>query len=170
MDNINSPALNTISSTKWTSFQSHLKELLPGNPKINTKEEIDEAIVNFNNQYHSAINCSSKLKIIQSQPYTIPPSLRRKIKIKNIARKRWQETEDPRYKTTLNKLNKEVKKLFKEIKKNSWKNLFKDAQPDDLSLHKIINNRKKKKNRHSASTWRLWNSNSRITGNGRINS
>ncbi|GFS55494.1 hypothetical protein NPIL_559811 [Nephila pilipes] len=87
IDDINSPALNTIRFTNWTTFQQLLIELLLKNPKIATKQEIDETLENFTTQYSKVINSSSKLKIIYKQP-----SLRKQIQFKNIVRKRWQET------------------------------------------------------------------------------
>ncbi|GFT69255.1 RNA-directed DNA polymerase from mobile element jockey [Nephila pilipes] len=84
IDDLQKNSNNFFQFTNWNTFQSHLQHLLPGNPKKFSKKEIDQAIVNFNTQYNSAINSASKTKIIQDRAYTIPPPLRRKIQLKNV--------------------------------------------------------------------------------------
>ncbi|GFU19013.1 RNA-directed DNA polymerase from mobile element jockey, partial [Nephila pilipes] len=146
VDEITKNKANTIQFTNWNVFQLQLKHLIPGNPKIFTTQEIDLAIENFSTQYNNAIITASKTKIIHNQAYTLPPPLRRKIKLKNIIRKRWQETRDPRYKTTLNKLNREVQKWLRAIKNENWNNTLKEANPEDQSLYRIIRNQEKEHN------------------------
>ncbi|GFU46373.1 putative RNA-directed DNA polymerase from transposon X-element, partial [Nephila pilipes] len=95
IDDIQKSIANSIQFTNWNVFQTQLKQLVPGNPKIFTTQEVDQSIENFNNHYNNAIITASKTKIIHNQAYTLPPPLRRKIQLKNIIRKRWQETRDP---------------------------------------------------------------------------
>ncbi|GFS77693.1 putative RNA-directed DNA polymerase from transposon X-element, partial [Nephila pilipes] len=145
VDNLTSQTLNTVKITNWKSFQNHLSNLLPGNPHIKTIDDINEAIKNFNIKYQDAINTSSKTKIIDRKPYVIPPDLLKKIKLKNLIRKRWQENKDRSYKRTLNKLNREIKKELEAHHNDTWNRILKDAHPEDLSLYDIISQRKRKK-------------------------
>ncbi|GFS42988.1 putative RNA-directed DNA polymerase from transposon X-element [Nephila pilipes] len=82
VDDIKKNNANAIQFTNWNVFQLQLKHLIPGNPKIFTTQEIDLAIENFSTQYNNAIIIASKTKIIHNQGYTLPPPLRRKIKLK----------------------------------------------------------------------------------------
>ncbi|GFU21334.1 putative RNA-directed DNA polymerase from transposon X-element [Nephila pilipes] len=148
VDNLTSQKINSIQITNWNSFQNHLNNLLPGNPYIRTIDDINEAIQNFNTKYRAAINTSSKTKIIDRKPYTIPPDLHKKIKLKNLIRKRWQENKDRSYKRTLNKLNREIKNELQTHNNDIWNNILKDANPEDLSLYELLNKNKRKKGRH----------------------
>ncbi|GFS41370.1 putative RNA-directed DNA polymerase from transposon X-element [Nephila pilipes] len=139
VDNLTRQTLNSIKITNWKSFQNHLNDLLPGNPYIKTIDDINEAIENFNTKYRAAINTSSKTKVIDRKPYTIPPDLHKKIKLKNLIRKRWQENKDRSFKRTLNKLNKEIKRELQAHNNDIWNNILKDANSEDLSLYDLLN-------------------------------
>ncbi|GFS62232.1 hypothetical protein NPIL_644241, partial [Nephila pilipes] len=60
--------------------------------------------------------------------------------------KRWQETRDPRYKSTLNKLNREVQKWLRSIQNENWNKTLKDANIEDQTLYKILKRQDKESN------------------------
>ncbi|GFY08598.1 RNA-directed DNA polymerase from mobile element jockey [Trichonephila clavipes] len=88
-------AQNCITFTNWNLFQKILHSTIPGNPKISNANEIDEKIAQFTSNIHSAINQSSKVKVIKHNITFIPRSLRTKIAEKNRLRKQWQATRSP---------------------------------------------------------------------------
>ncbi|GFU12844.1 RNA-directed DNA polymerase from mobile element jockey [Trichonephila clavipes] len=88
-------AQNCTTFTNWNLFQESLHSTIPGNPKISNANEIDEKIAQFTSNIHSAINQSSKVKVIKHNIIFIPRSLRTKIAEKNRLRKQWQATRSP---------------------------------------------------------------------------
>ncbi|GFV54380.1 nucleic-acid-binding protein from transposon X-element [Trichonephila clavipes] len=127
---------NRLYSQNCTTFTT-----IPGNPNISNANEIDEKIAQFTYNIHSAINQSSKVKVIKHNITFIPRSLRTKIAEKNRLRKQWQATRPP-IKQEVNRLQRQIRRDLTTLKKQEWDDILSDANsyPDDI--HKII--RKKK--------------------------
>ncbi|GFY78014.1 hypothetical protein TNIN_453291 [Trichonephila inaurata madagascariensis] len=70
---------NCITFTNWNLFQDLLTTSIPGNPQINSTEEIDEKISFLTDNIHTVINQSSKFKTITRNVTFIPLQIRRKI-------------------------------------------------------------------------------------------
>ncbi|GFY16039.1 probable RNA-directed DNA polymerase from transposon X-element [Trichonephila clavipes] len=135
-------AQNCTTFTNWNLFQEILHSTIPGNPNISNANEIDEKIAQFTYNIHSAINQSSKVKVIKHNITFIPRSLRTKIAEKNRLRKQWQATRFPPIKQEVNRLQRQIRRDLTTLKKQEWDDILSDANsyPDDI--HKII--RKKK--------------------------
>ncbi|GFV16587.1 probable RNA-directed DNA polymerase from transposon X-element [Trichonephila clavipes] len=138
LDNFTAPALSTYAFPNWKKFQEILTNSLPGNPIINSTNDIETAINNFNFSLKNAYNNRSIFKSINKPLNTIPSIIRDKIKLKNRIRKDWQDTKYPPYKTQLNKLQKEIKKELQNYHNFKWDKLLAEATPDDDSLYKIV--------------------------------
>ncbi|GFX29930.1 probable RNA-directed DNA polymerase from transposon X-element [Trichonephila clavipes] len=141
--NSNKPhAQNCTTFTNWNLFQDLLTTSIPGNPTINSTEEIDERISQFTNNIHLAINQSSKYKVITHNITFIPLHVREKIKEKNRLRKLWQSTGYPPIKHEVNKLQKQIKRDLKLVKQKEWDDILDEANFDPPKLHNIIKNKK----------------------------
>ncbi|GFY16046.1 RNA-directed DNA polymerase from mobile element jockey [Trichonephila clavipes] len=97
-------AQNCTTFTNWNLFQEILHSTIPGNPNISNANEIDEKIAQFTYNIHSAINQSSKVKVIKHNITFIPRSLRTKIAEKNRLRKQWQATHANSYPDDIHKI------------------------------------------------------------------
>ncbi|GFY16027.1 probable RNA-directed DNA polymerase from transposon X-element [Trichonephila clavipes] len=135
-------AQNCTTFTNWNLFQEILHSTIPGNPNISNANEIDEKIAQFTYNIHSAINQSSKVKVIKHNITFIPRSLRTKIAEKNRLRKQWQATRFPPIKQEVNRLQRQIRRDLTTLKKQEWDDILSDANsyPDDI--HKIIRKRK----------------------------
>ncbi|GFS44764.1 uncharacterized protein NPIL_354771 [Nephila pilipes] len=147
IQNFDSPPYNSIKFANWNKFQEHMASITPGNPQITTTQDIDAAVEKFSSLFNSAINTSSKVKIIHNFVYTIPASLHEKIKEKNRKRKIWQETRYPPLKTEYNKLQNEIKRELKKIKNEKMESYLKIAAPEDGSIYKLVSRNNKKVNK-----------------------
>ncbi|GFU03216.1 probable RNA-directed DNA polymerase from transposon X-element [Trichonephila clavipes] len=129
---------NCKTLTNWNKFQDIIANSLPGNPQISNREEIEEAIVNFNTQIHNAVNQASKFKPILHPMSNIPFETRLKIREKNRLRKLWQRTQYPPLKAEVNRLQRIIRTDLKNSKEHVWDSLQKDANIDFDSLHKLV--------------------------------
>ncbi|GFU59958.1 RNA-directed DNA polymerase from mobile element jockey [Nephila pilipes] len=84
LDNIILEPKNQILLTNWSKFNRNLSNTMCGNPLINDLNELDKAVDNFALSIQTAINQSSKAKIIEHPYFNIPFPTRLKI---NLAEK-----------------------------------------------------------------------------------
>ncbi|GFU48726.1 putative RNA-directed DNA polymerase from transposon X-element [Nephila pilipes] len=68
LQNFISPQNNYCKFTNWLKFQNIVKEIIPGNPTIASKEEIEITVKNFTETIRSAIDQSSVGKLITHSP------------------------------------------------------------------------------------------------------
>ncbi|GFU93848.1 RNA-directed DNA polymerase from mobile element jockey [Trichonephila clavipes] len=109
-------AQNCTTFTNWNLFQEILHSTIPGNPNISNANEIDEKIAQFTYNIHSAINQSSKVKVIKHNITFIPRSLRTKIAEKNRLRKQWQATRFPHQTRNANSYPDDIHKIIRKKK------------------------------------------------------
>ncbi|GBM39012.1 putative RNA-directed DNA polymerase from transposon X-element, partial [Araneus ventricosus] len=108
--NANIPAITkTLKTTNWKKFYDITNEAIPGNPSINSTKDIDEVINKITAVILTAINQSSKAKIINGPHRKLPPRITNKITLRNQIKKRWQITYDPRFKRKSTQLTNEIK-------------------------------------------------------------
>ncbi|GBM38933.1 putative RNA-directed DNA polymerase from transposon X-element, partial [Araneus ventricosus] len=108
--NANIPAITkTLKTTNWKKFYDITKEAILGNPSINSTKDIDEVINKITAVILTAINQSSKAKIINGPHRKLPPRITNKITLRNQIKKRWQITYDPRFKRKSTQLTNEIK-------------------------------------------------------------
>ncbi|GFT80172.1 hypothetical protein NPIL_396961 [Nephila pilipes] len=110
-----SPTQDIIQITNWNSFQNHLSSSITGNPKINSIQEIETTIEEFNSHISTFISTSSKVKELPRFPYTIPPFLLQKYK-----RKEQNKRKLARNHGTLNRTQKEIQNEMLKIKNANW--------------------------------------------------
>ncbi|KAF8789716.1 putative RNA-directed DNA polymerase like protein [Argiope bruennichi] len=133
--NINLSALpKTIKTKNWSVFSTIIQNSIPGNPLIETTQDIDDAITKFTASIVTALNQASKAKIIKGPPRKLPPEIVDKIKLKNRWHKFWQMTFYPPYKLLFTKLQNEIREDINEYDNNSWKELLESLNPEDNSL------------------------------------
>ncbi|GFU56122.1 putative RNA-directed DNA polymerase from transposon X-element [Nephila pilipes] len=68
LQNFIPPRNNYHRFTNWQKFQNIVKEIIPGNPIINSKEEIEIQVKNFTETIQTAIDQSSVGKLITHSP------------------------------------------------------------------------------------------------------
>ncbi|GFW46292.1 RNA-directed DNA polymerase from mobile element jockey [Trichonephila clavipes] len=139
---------NCKTLTNWDKFQDIIANSLPGNPQISNREEIEEAIVNFNSQIQNAVNQASKFKPILHSMSNIPFETRLKIREKNRLRKLWQRTQYPPLKAEVNRLQRIIRADLKKSKEHVWDSLQKDANIDIDYLHKLVADNNNRNNIH----------------------
>ncbi|GBN43926.1 hypothetical protein AVEN_123553-1 [Araneus ventricosus] len=104
---------------------------LPGNPNIQNIKDIDEAIAKLNSAILTAINLASRSKLINGNYRKLPPNIVKKITLRNQIRKRWQQTYDPRYRRTANRLTNQIRDYDQE----SWKEWLMSLNQEDNSIY-----------------------------------
>ncbi|GFW38517.1 probable RNA-directed DNA polymerase from transposon X-element [Trichonephila clavipes] len=135
---------NCCTFTNWEQFQNILSVTVPGNPRINNQDAIENAVQNFTHLIQDSINQSSKIKFLTHQVISIPWQTRQKITEKNRLRKLWQATRYPPVKAELNKLQREIKRELKGINEHVWDYDLEEANHNIDTLFKIINKKKQK--------------------------
>ncbi|GFV89569.1 probable RNA-directed DNA polymerase from transposon X-element [Trichonephila clavipes] len=135
---------NCCTFTNWEQFQNILSVTVPGNPRINNQDAIENAVQNFTHLIQDSINQSSKIKFLTHQATSIPWQTRQKITEKNRLRKLWQTTRYPPVKAELNKLQREIKRELKGINEHVWDCDLEEANYNIDTLFKIINRKKQK--------------------------
>ncbi|KAF8789882.1 Exonuclease mut-7 like protein [Argiope bruennichi] len=86
--NVNLSAIpKTIKTTNWSVFSAIIKNSIPGNPILETTQDIDDAISKFTASVTTALNQASTAKNIKGPPRKLPPEIVNKIKLKNRWRK-----------------------------------------------------------------------------------
>ncbi|GBM54379.1 hypothetical protein AVEN_82991-1 [Araneus ventricosus] len=111
---------------------------------MDSEAEIDEAIQKFTSYITSAINLSTRTKVISGPFRQLPKEILSKIRVKNRFRKLYQITFFPPYKRKAYKLEKEIHKGIETYDNNRWKETIMDINPEDNTLYDI--NRKSSKN------------------------
>ncbi|GFX13667.1 hypothetical protein TNCV_1921801 [Trichonephila clavipes] len=133
----------THMKTNWGKFTQNLN--IPDNftlPDANTPEDIDEQIAAFTDRLHQAYtNASKPLK--HNDTFYISRDLNQLFKERNRARKIWHYTRSPADKNTLNRLQKQIKKIIKYEQKQ-WDESLACLEAEDGSLWKADRDFRKK--------------------------
>ncbi|GBN95687.1 hypothetical protein AVEN_204862-1 [Araneus ventricosus] len=83
----------------------------------------------------TAINQSSKAKIINGPHRKLPPRITIKINLRNQIKKRWQITYDPRFKRKSTHLPNEIKADINQYDQDSWTDWLLILNQEDLSIY-----------------------------------
>ncbi|GBM63190.1 RNA-directed DNA polymerase from mobile element jockey [Araneus ventricosus] len=126
-----------INIANWKTVCELIHNSTPGNPKMDTEAEIDEAIQKFTCCITSTINLSTRTKGISGPFRQLPKEILSKIKIKNRLRKLYQITFFPPYKRKAYKLQKEIQKDIETYDNNRWKETIMDIIPEDNTLYEM---------------------------------
>ncbi|GIY50965.1 hypothetical protein CDAR_593141 [Caerostris darwini] len=138
---------NSNINTNWTLFTNLLieKHAHPL-PIIKSANSLDLEIRNFTDDLLAAHKNSSK-------PYSnrnnwIHPNVKKLIKIRNNVKKK----RNPNVKTILNRINKNIKKAFKDYSDKLWEEKLEDLPIDDGSFWNLTKNFKSSKTKIPPST------------------
>ncbi|GFT94193.1 probable RNA-directed DNA polymerase from transposon X-element [Trichonephila clavipes] len=134
----NSHIPNCKTITNWNKYQDILSTTIAGNPPISNIEDIEQAIVNFNLNIHTAINQSSKFLPTKQAFTLVPLPVRQKIREKNRLRKFWQEIRYPPAKSAMNRLTREIRKDLLRIKRREWDAALVESGSSPNNIHKFI--------------------------------
>ncbi|GFV15294.1 hypothetical protein TNCV_4897071 [Trichonephila clavipes] len=103
--------------------------------EANTPEDIDEQIAAFTDRLHQAYkNASKPLK--HNDTFYISRDLNQLFKERNRARKIWHYTRSPADKNTLNRLQKQIKKIVIKHEQKQWDESLACLEAEDSSLWK----------------------------------
>ncbi|GFW98478.1 probable RNA-directed DNA polymerase from transposon X-element [Trichonephila clavipes] len=134
----------THMKTNWGKFTQNLN--IPDNftlPDANTPEDIDEQIAAFTDRLHQAYkNASKPLK--HNDTFYISRDLNQLFKERNRARKIWYYTRSPADKNTLNRLQKQIKKIVLKHEQKQWDESLACLEAEDGSLWKAARDSRKK--------------------------
>ncbi|GBO18446.1 putative RNA-directed DNA polymerase from transposon X-element [Araneus ventricosus] len=134
--NVNLPAISKIiKTTNWSKFKQIMSTYLPGNPDIQNVKDIDEAITKLNSAILTAINLASRSKLINGNYRKLPNNIVKKITLRNQIRKRWQQTYDPRYRRTANRLTNKIRREIRDYDQESWKEWLMSLTQEDNSIY-----------------------------------
>lgn len=103
---------------------------------VTTTNEIDHHIEKFDKLLNHARDRSVPLTYTQHHKLDIPDDLKNVIKVKNSFRRAWQRTRDPSLKSTINRLEKFIKRKLNEIRNSNWQNLLSNLQPSNQTVWK----------------------------------
>ncbi|GFT01572.1 probable RNA-directed DNA polymerase from transposon X-element [Trichonephila clavipes] len=134
----------THMKTNWGKFTQNLN--IPDNftlPDANTPEDIDEQIAAFTDRLHQAYtNASKPLK--HNDTFYISRDLNQLFKERNRARKIWHYTRSPADKNTLNRLQKQIKKIILKYEQKQWDESLACLEAEDGSLWKAARDSREK--------------------------
>ncbi|GFV69328.1 hypothetical protein TNCV_2942981 [Trichonephila clavipes] len=134
----------THMKTNWGKFTQNLN--IPDNftlPDANTPEDIDEQIAAFTDRLHQAYtNASKPLK--HNDTFYISRDLNQLFKERNRARKIWHYTRSPADKNTLNRLQKQIKKIIIKYEQKQWDVSLACLEAEEGSLWKAARDSRKK--------------------------
>ncbi|GFT55962.1 hypothetical protein TNCV_402551 [Trichonephila clavipes] len=109
----------------------------------NTPEDIDEQIAAFTDRLHQAyMNASKPLK--HNDTFYISRDLNQLFKERNRARKICHYTRSPADKNTLNRLQKQIKKIIIKYEQKQWDESLACLEAEDGSLWKAARDSRKK--------------------------
>ncbi|GBO10303.1 hypothetical protein AVEN_256603-1 [Araneus ventricosus] len=129
--------------TNWKKFTDNLINSNNLNfIEINTPEQLDEAVFQFENLIMDAKIAASK-SVPADQTY-IDPTIRQLNNERNHARKMYQKTRNPNFNRLAGKLNKKIIKLNEKIENNSFTNKLVNVTTEDGILWDFVRPFKKK--------------------------
>ncbi|XP_035234291.1 uncharacterized protein LOC118206139 [Stegodyphus dumicola] len=132
----------------WTSFTDKLRNM-PCNPHLRDSGEIESEIYSLTSKIQNAIK-SSSYACRDTLRNKLPEDISRDIKERNRIRKRFNVTQDPSLKRTINYLNRKIQAGIMEFRSSNWDNLLEHFSTDTSSMWKIVNAMKKDRTYHIA--------------------
>ncbi|GBO42031.1 putative RNA-directed DNA polymerase from transposon X-element [Araneus ventricosus] len=134
--NVNLPAISKIiKTTNWIKFKQIMSTSLPGNPNIQSIKDVGEAIAKLNSAILTAINLASRSKLINGNYRKLPPNIVKNITLYNQIRKRWQQTYDPRYRRTANRLTNQIGGKIRDYDEENWNEWLMSLNQEDYSIY-----------------------------------
>jgi hypothetical protein len=133
----NPTLLNNL--TDWDMFQATLVNRINLRVALSTNDELQEEVQKFVSDIQHAAWEATPLILIKVKGNTYPQEVRNKIAEKRKIRKKWQMTRDPRLKTELNRITRDLRRTILDIKQQSIEAYLQELTDDastDYSLWK----------------------------------
>lgn len=140
--------------THWPQFQQYLNNSV--NPMVPTdgKENIDKAVDYLTAKIREADRRATVVTYTAvRQQEELPPLLADLKHLKNLYRRRWQNTRDPRYRTEMRRLERELRRRLLDWRSERWEDKMESfllQSRDEWQLVKTI--RQKRSPRHPLAT------------------
>jgi len=129
--------------TCWETYREFIDHNLVMNVSLKTADEIDSAILFFNEITIQAAEMSTPTLANATNKLSLPTNIQNKIKEKRKLRKKWQTTRLPADKEKLNKATRELKDLLKtheNTKLNQYLQNLTPTSDTNYSLWKATKN------------------------------
>lgn len=117
------PASLHNNKTNWSKFKHVVTESLSLNMPLQTSQQIDDAVENFNIIIQKATWNATPTLPMPKTGGKLETNVREKLKTKRHLRKLWQTTRDPADKKNLNRAIKDLKKILSDVN-NSEINMY----------------------------------------------
>lgn len=129
--------ITSYKDTDWTELRNFLNEKITINNKITTKEEIDIEVDLLTKNLTNAKDVFTKKIKIRPDKIELDDEIIELIKIRNQTRKIFQQTRQPEIKTTINQLNRTIKRKIREQLNKKWEKTLDELKPGDRALWRI---------------------------------
>lgn len=143
------PPESIAPKTNWQIYQNKFKKIFCPNIKLQTTEDIDNALAYFQDTIDECIELAAMRPNKQNHnlpPTTNDPSILQLLATKRKAKRHWQKCRSPKAKEELNTATKNLKRKLIETKNNGIQNYVEQLthHPDNYhSVWKTIKNIKK---------------------------
>lgn len=139
----------TSRRTDWDLFREELEAKINLRIPLITSDQLDDAAEQFTMAIQQAAWAATPVVTERnSRESNYPIEVRKLIKEKRSARKRWHETRDPDDKTVVNRLSQQLKRLLQKTKNESFKSYLKNlscSKESEYSLWKATKRLKRPK-------------------------
>lgn len=124
-----------VFKTNWESYKERLTNVPSSPPTINNTNDIETAVAWITDNILQA-HKNSSIKVTVNNGTFVPHELRLKIRHKNRLRKEWQKRRSPFVKNELNRLQREIRDEFHELRQQSWTDYISALCTEDNSIWK----------------------------------
>jgi len=138
----------TSRTTDWEKYREILQRDFPPIPRLEHRQEIEDAILALENAIKAAIEASTTTKrrpIINNYLAGIPEATKQLIRERRRAKRTAIRTNDPADRNLLNQLNRRVKAALQEHRDKQWQEHLETLNAQDRSVWKTCRALKKKR-------------------------
>lgn len=133
----NYKTLTSCKHTDWTAFRKTLDTNITITNQIITTDDIDRQVSLLTKAFTTAKNKHTETVITVPAHELLPTHILELITQKHKARKLWQRTNDPTYRTEKNRLTALNKRLIKAHRNTQWLARIQALKPSDNTLWKM---------------------------------
>ena len=134
---------NKIPITDWPQYKQHLLDELPQLPTPTNIQETEDAIDSLTALLLTAYKANTTYIQPEKKPGDPAARTAALIQLKRWARKKWQQTRHPGYKTLFNKLTQKVKTRIARLKQEEWDTKLQQVDAPSNEFWKIARNLRK---------------------------
>ena len=133
-------------TTDWEGFKLELQEAIKLNIKLKTVEQLEQETEKFTTLIQTTAFNNTREYNNVTKGINYPIEIREMVKEKRKARRKWQQTRDPRDKNILNNLTQKLRRKITKIKEESVESYLRNltaGKDTEYSLWKATNKIKK---------------------------